>query len=77
MICTDRQTKKFESSPQTNYPDHCCTGRLDSGPNNKLFLENRGFILLCGMREGFSLNLAPFRKDYPLIAIGVGRQGQQ
>lgn len=49
---------------------------LDSSPNNKLFLENRGFILLCGMREGFSLNLAPFRKDYPLITIGVGSHGQ-
>lgn len=60
-----------------NYPDHCCMGQLDSSPNNKLFLENRGFILLCGMREGFSLNLAPFRKDYPLIAIGVGRHRQQ
>lgn len=29
------------------------------------------------MREGLSLNLAPFRKDYPLIAIGVGRHRQQ
>lgn len=52
-------------------------GQLDSSPNNKLFLENRGFILLCGMREGFSLNLAPFRKDYRLIAIGVGRHRLQ
>lgn len=57
--------------------DHCCTGWLDSGPNNKLFSENQGFILLCGMRAGLSLNLAPFRKDYPLTAIGVGRHWQQ
>lgn len=29
------------------------------------------------MREGFRLNLAPFRKDYPLTAIEVGRHKQQ
>lgn len=57
--------------------DHCCTTGLATVRNNKLFLENQRFILLCGMREGFKLNLAPFRKDYPLIATKAGRHRQQ
>lgn len=68
----------WEFCPQSKFSQpHCCTNGLATVRNNKLFLENQRFILLCGRREGFKLKLVPFRKDYPLIATEAGGHRQQ